>query len=195
MESNPDCPFCKSIQNPGEAWGENLVWSFPHSFAVLGPWQFYTGYCLLVSCEHLTELSSLGAKRPAFLEEMACLAEAIENCFRPHKLNYELLGNMVPHLHWHLFPRSADDPARLKAVWLALEEAEKNPDEKRRLQTGRVSRQESASRLREWFKAHGAVGEAGPQIRATSKPGVATPTRGPRFKFSSITSSASARRP
>jgi diadenosine tetraphosphate (Ap4A) HIT family hydrolase len=164
MESNPDCPFCKSIQNPTAAWGENLVWTFPNSFAVLGPWQFYTGYSLLISREHATELSGLGAKRTAFLGEMACLAEAIENCFHPHKLNYELLGNMVPHLHWHLFPRSADDPERLKPVWLALEHAEKDPAEKTRLQTGRVSRPESVTRLREWLKIHGALGETGPEI-------------------------------
>ncbi len=79
---------------------------------------------MLVSREHATELSQLGANRAAFLEEMATLAQAIEECFRPHKLNYELLGNQVPHLHWHLFPRSADDPDRLRPVWFALEKAD-----------------------------------------------------------------------
>ena len=37
--------------------------------------------------------------------------------FRPRKLNYELLGNSVPHLHWHLIPRYSDDPMRTVPVW------------------------------------------------------------------------------
>jgi len=48
--------------------------------------------------------------RSRFLEEMALVAEAVFRAFDPRKLNYELLGNAVPHLHWHLVPRYADDP-------------------------------------------------------------------------------------
>ena len=122
-------------------------------FAVLGPWQHFTGYCVLVSRAHATELSRLGlSARSAFLSEMALLAEAIEGCFRPHKLNYELLGNQVPHLHWHLFPRSAADPDRLRPVWFALEKADADPAEKRRLETGTVPRAEAVARLREWLR-------------------------------------------
>lgn len=132
------------------------VWHFPHSVAFVGPWQFYTGYCLLVSREHATELSQLGPNRAAFLGEMALLAEAIGACFRPHKLNYELLGNVVPHLHWHIFPRAADDPERLQPVWLALERAKADPTEKLRLETGAVPVAEVRARLREWLTANGA---------------------------------------
>jgi diadenosine tetraphosphate (Ap4A) HIT family hydrolase len=133
-----------------------LVWHFPRSVAHVGPWQFYTGYCLLVSREHATELSQLGAKRSAFLTEMAILAEAIEACFQPSKLNYELLGNMVPHLHWHIFPRYADDPEKLSPVWLALERAKTDEAEKQRLTTGRVPLPEVRARLHDWLTAHGA---------------------------------------
>jgi diadenosine tetraphosphate (Ap4A) HIT family hydrolase len=41
---------------------------------------------------------------------MSAVAEAVFHCFDVKKLNYELLGNTVSHLHWHLFPRHADDP-------------------------------------------------------------------------------------
>ncbi|HEV3384455.1 MAG TPA: HIT family protein [Gemmata sp.] len=152
MSHELNCPFCKAISNPQAAWGENLIWRFPHSFAVLGPWQHFTGYCMLISREHASELSQLGANRTAFLEEMAWLAEAIENCFHPHKLNYELLGNQVPHLHWHLFPRSADDPDRLRPVWFALERADSDNNEKMRLRTGKVFPSEAVTHIRNWLK-------------------------------------------
>jgi diadenosine tetraphosphate (Ap4A) HIT family hydrolase len=163
MPLDANCQFCKAIANPISAWGESLVWRFPNSFAVLGPWQFFTGYSLLISREHASELSRLGPNRSAFLEEMAQLAEAIENCFNPHKLNYELLGNQVPHLHWHLFPRSTDDPNRLRPVWFALEQADNNPTEKARLQTSNIPRAEAVARLRTWLKnAPGVSGSPGP---------------------------------
>lgn len=33
------------------------------------------------------------------------------------KINYELLGNQLPHIHWHLIPRLSQDPAPLEPVW------------------------------------------------------------------------------
>jgi diadenosine tetraphosphate (Ap4A) HIT family hydrolase len=156
MPHDPNCPLCQAVADLNQADRSVLVWHFPHSVAHLGPWQFYTGYCMLVSREHATELSQLGPHRAAFLEEMALLARAIEECFRPHKLNYELLGNLVPHLHWHIFPRSADDPERLLPVWIPLERAKTDPAEKQRLTTGTVPPGEVRARLREWLKEHGA---------------------------------------
>jgi diadenosine tetraphosphate (Ap4A) HIT family hydrolase len=162
MSHEHNCQFCKASANPAAAWGESLIWRFPHSFAVLGPWQYFTGYCMLVSREHASELSHLGENRTAFLEEMAMLAEAIEKCFQPHKLNYELLGNQVPHLHWHLFPRSIDDPDRLRPVWFALEKADADNSEKQRLRTGIVSPAEAVTRLRNWLKSKpGVPGSSG----------------------------------
>jgi len=142
------CPFCRKLAAPEALADGELVWSFPHSVALLGYWQYYKGYCVLVSRRHATELSQLADdERRAFLDEMCLLARAIETVFRPHKLNYELLGNQVPHLHWHLFPRSSADPDRLKPVWLALDEAEHDPGRKRLLQ-GEADRSEVVSALR-----------------------------------------------
>jgi diadenosine tetraphosphate (Ap4A) HIT family hydrolase len=156
VNRDANCPFCQKLAAPDGWPAADVVWNFPHSLAVLGPWQVYSGYCLLVSREHATELSQLGQHRAAFLDEMATLAAAIEGCFRPHKLNYELLGNQVPHLHWHLFPRHPDDPDRLRPVWFALAAADADPAEKRRLETGTIPRAECVMRLRNWLQASGA---------------------------------------
>jgi len=37
-------------------------------------------------------------------------AQALDALFRPAKMNYEIHGNTIPHLHIHLFPRFAGDP-------------------------------------------------------------------------------------
>src|SRR4051794_12988521 len=120
------CPFCNKLTHLHELHVGEIVWQFPHSVALLGPWQYYTGYCVLFSRQHTTELHLLPEPvRKAFLDEMVVLAQAITTTFTPRKMNYELLGNQVAHLHWHLFPRQEEDPEALKAVWLALDRAER----------------------------------------------------------------------
>jgi diadenosine tetraphosphate (Ap4A) HIT family hydrolase len=34
----------------------------------------------------------------------------LERHFEPVKMNYDVLGNSLPHLHTHVLPRYADDP-------------------------------------------------------------------------------------
>ncbi len=145
-----DCPFCRNLSDLDSQGSEELVWQFPHSVAILGPWQYYQGYCILVARTHATELSQLpDAERVGYFNEMCQLARAIGKAFHPRKLNYELLGNQVPHLHWHVFPRYDHDPEALKPVWLALDRAERDESERQRLRTGFGSRSHSAELLQE----------------------------------------------
>lgn len=153
----PDCPFCRKLTDLAALPAEDVVWRFPHGVALLGPWQFYHGYCLLVGQRHATELSELDDReRRAYLDEMCLLSRAIEDCFRPRKLNYELLGNQVPHLHWHLFPRYDHDPDALKPVWLALDWAERDAAERRRMETGPCDRATTAEEIRRRLQLLGA---------------------------------------
>ena len=143
------CPFCEKLSRLDTLPDDELVWQFPHSVALLGPWQDYTGYCILVARRHAHELFHLTAvERRSFLDEMCLLARAIHQVTSPRKINYELLGNQVPHLHWHLFPRRHDDPDHLKPVWLSLEHAEQDAAVRARLQSGPRSRREVAAELR-----------------------------------------------
>lgn len=139
------CPLCEKLR---ELPAEQLVWQFPHSVAFLGPWQYYTGYCVLVARSHFTELHQMPAVA-GFVEEMVTVERAIAAAFAPRKMNCESLGNQVPHLHWHLFPRRADDPETLKPTWIALDRAERDEAEKRRLQTAALPNVDIIARLRD----------------------------------------------
>jgi diadenosine tetraphosphate (Ap4A) HIT family hydrolase len=140
---NPsDCPFCRQLADLAAlrpaVVRSPVVWPFPHSVALLGTWQFYHGYCVLICRRHATELSRLPDDvRRGYLDELCLLARAIEKTFRPAKLNYELLGNQVPHLHWHIFPRYADDPDARRPVWFTLDRAETDAALRRSLEAGR----------------------------------------------------------
>jgi len=37
----------------------------------------------------------------------------------PHKVNLASLGNVVPHVHWHVIPRFLDDRHYPDPVWTA----------------------------------------------------------------------------
>ena len=73
--------------------------------------------------------------RDEFLHEMAIVAEAVYNAFKPDKLNYELLGaGSGVHMHWHLFPRRKGDTETGGPVWklgseLTAEEFLPTPEE------------------------------------------------------------------
>jgi diadenosine tetraphosphate (Ap4A) HIT family hydrolase len=45
-----------------------------------------------------------------YVREVLAVGRALEEAFHPVKLNYNVLGNALPHLHTHIVPRYADDP-------------------------------------------------------------------------------------
>lgn len=115
--TEPTCEICDRIARfkPDNPY---LIAELEESYAVLGDNQFYPGYSIVLSKTCVPELHLLApSTRTKFLEEMALVAEAVCKAFEPRKLNYELLGNSVSHLHWHLFPRYADDADPTFPVW------------------------------------------------------------------------------
>jgi diadenosine tetraphosphate (Ap4A) HIT family hydrolase len=55
-----------------------------------------------------TELTDQEAAR--YWQELLTVGRALEEVLQPVKLNYNLLGNSVPHLHTHIVPRYQEDP-------------------------------------------------------------------------------------
>ncbi len=88
------------------------------SYVLLNRDQFFPGYCFVFTKSHVTELFNLDkVVRQGVMEEVNSVAEALFTIFRPDKINYELLGNMVPHMHWHIVPRFTSDPLWPRPIW------------------------------------------------------------------------------
>jgi diadenosine tetraphosphate (Ap4A) HIT family hydrolase len=129
MNITEECPMCRR-------WDEHSdlrIIELEHSFAVLNRDQYFPGYTLLFTRQHATELFHLDhAVRTALMEEVSTVAKALHTLFQPDKINYELLGNMVPHIHWHLIPRFATDPLWPRPIWAeSHEEKLLSPEEYR----------------------------------------------------------------
>jgi diadenosine tetraphosphate (Ap4A) HIT family hydrolase len=106
------------IERGGAEANPYLIAELQTGYAVLGWNQTIPGYTIFLSKTCVPELHELDRDtRARFLEDMATVAEAVFRAFSPRKLNYELLGNSVAHLHWHIFPRYHDDPNPAWPVW------------------------------------------------------------------------------
>lgn len=115
----PDCSVCKRIDAIKAGENPSFVTELQNSYVVLGDYQFYKGYTVVISKIHAEELHELTKEqRNGFMQEMADVAEAMSRAFKPVKLNYELLGNTDKHMHWHLFPRYRDDPNPTGPTWV-----------------------------------------------------------------------------
>ena len=107
---------CRAIFLPREC----CVADLSVSVAALCPDQAVRGRCLVTLRDHVTELFQLTpAMRTAFLEDVARVAEALFRTVAPVKINYALLGNVVPHMHWHIIPRFREDGLYPRPIWVA----------------------------------------------------------------------------
>ena len=109
-----ECVMCARVAGEGPLFIADLG----TSRAYLNEDQFFPGWVFVVLKRHAVELYDLEAReRAALIEDVNRVAQALAQVYRPVKMNYELLGNQVPHIHWHLVPRLADDPERRWPVW------------------------------------------------------------------------------
>lgn len=105
---------CRSGQYPKRICRINSGW------VVLGDVQFVKGYCLILPDPVVSDLNQLNENdRKTFLYEMSVVGDALLVVTQAVRMNYEILGNVEPALHAHIFPRFNDEPEdmRLRPVW------------------------------------------------------------------------------
>ncbi|MEN3276912.1 MAG: hypothetical protein V7631_2702 [Massilia sp.] len=80
----------------------------------------YPGFCRVIWCDHVREMSDLSREDRLLLNETVFHVEqAVRETMAPTKVNVASLGNVVPHLHWHIIPRYADDAHFPAPIWAA----------------------------------------------------------------------------
>ena len=98
------CPFC-----PMEPWGAYV--ELPASWVLIPDEVVLPGYVLVVSKRHVIEPFELEPdEQTRFWEDAMRTAAAVASVVKPVKVNYEIHGNTIPHLHLHIFPRFRGDP-------------------------------------------------------------------------------------
>lgn len=93
--------------------GENphVVCRVVSGWVVLSPWQYLRGYCLLLPDPVVPDLNVLDlADRTQYLQDMAMIGDVLLEVTDACRINYEILGNVEPALHAHMFPRYRDEP-------------------------------------------------------------------------------------
>ncbi len=75
-------------------------------------------FCRVIWSAHVREVTDLPAVERQFLFDAVCGVEsALRRVFPAAKINLASLGNVTPHLHWHVIARFADDPHFPAPVW------------------------------------------------------------------------------
>lgn len=99
-----ECVICERGR-PLEVFGElPAVWVTVPALTPL------PGYVCIVSKRHVRDPFELPEpERRAFWADVDAVAAAIDRGLRPLKLNYEIHGNTLPHLHLHLYCRWPGD--------------------------------------------------------------------------------------
>jgi len=106
------CPLCAFLTTEDPRWGLR-VFEGRHLNGYLWRPGAIAGYCVAIwKHHHVAEPTELDDDAAAgYWLEVLRLGRALETVYQPAKMNYQTLGNAVPHLHTHLIPRPWRDPA------------------------------------------------------------------------------------
>lgn len=110
--SGASCEMCRSKRSDEDQYGIR-IFATQNSDAVLQRASIQRGYALVIwRGRHVVEPFELTDGEAAdYWHDVLTVARALNAFYQPLKMNYETLGNTVPHLHTHLVPRYAEDPA------------------------------------------------------------------------------------
>ena len=115
-----DCELCKSD-------GGTIVLANEWLRVTLVDEPDYPGYVRVIWNDHVREMSELQNDQQLKLMRTVFAVElAQREVLAPLKINLASLGNMTPHLHWHVIARFADDLHYPQPVWGA---PQRTPDD------------------------------------------------------------------
>ena len=130
MENKTVCELCEQV-------GGTLLWQDETCRVVLVADADYPGFCRVIWKQHVKEMTDLSAsEREHFMATVFAVEAAVREVMHPDKINLASLGNMTPHLHWHVIPRYTRDKHFPQPIWGTAQRAGKSsfpPDWQTRL--------------------------------------------------------------
>jgi diadenosine tetraphosphate (Ap4A) HIT family hydrolase len=113
MSAAPVCELCEhdggTLLLREQDWRMVAVRDAQHPFFLRVIWN-----------RHVKEMTELSRDQRDQLMQAVWLAElALRELVAPEKINLASLGNLTPHLHWHVIARFHDDPHFPSPIWAA----------------------------------------------------------------------------
>ncbi len=105
------CELCDGI-------GEDVIWRDDFCRVVLVSEIDYPGFCRVILNRHVKEITDLSvAERNRLMTVVFAVEQVVREVVQPQKINLASLGNVVPHVHWHVIPRFTDDRHFPNPIW------------------------------------------------------------------------------
>lgn len=116
------CVFCS-------APGGEVLWQSDLCRVVLTREQEHPLLLRVILTRHRSEMTELLPEERAHLMHVVFAAEQVlRQVVEPQKINLASLGNVVPHVHWHVIPRWQDDAFYPRSIWSAALRAPSETD-------------------------------------------------------------------
>ena len=105
------CPLCTGP-------GGRILWRDNFCRVVLADEPDYPAFCRVILNTHVKEMSDLDAlSRSRLMAVVFAVELSLRELLDPDKINLASLGNVVPHVHWHVIPRFGDDAHFPDPIW------------------------------------------------------------------------------
>lgn len=110
-----NCVLCKDELKPEEG---QLIWRGDDCRVITVNDPDLPGFCRVIWNRHVAEMTDLSyGERDHLMTLVFAVEEAVRHVIHPDKVNIAALGNMVPHIHWHVIPRFKDDAFFPGSAW------------------------------------------------------------------------------
>ncbi|WP_225783873.1 HIT family protein [Xenophilus sp. Marseille-Q4582] len=111
------CPLCDTL-------GGRLVYQGQAFRVIHADEAGFPAFYRVIWQSHVAEFSDLSAaERVQCMDAVTAVERALRHTLAPRKINLAALGNVVPHLHWHVIARFEGDSHFPAPVWAAAQRA------------------------------------------------------------------------